>query len=70
MQRFDLDKKLTQNFNVGTNVLTSMQNPLPGSSSIPVFGKVIMVWYIQMGYTNENTNFANSVGLVDMELGS
>ena len=67
MQRFELNQNFTQNFNgdVGTNAESSSV-----TSSIPVFGKMLMVWYIQMGYTNENTNFAHNVGLVDMELGS
>ena len=54
MQRFTLNKNLTQNFNadVDTNAKSTS-----GTS-------------IQMGYTNENTNFTHNVGLVNMELGS
>ena len=67
MQRFDLNKNSTQNFNadVDTNADSTSR-----TSSIPAVSKIKMVWYIQMGYTNENTNFKHNVGLVDMELGS
>ncbi len=35
-----------------------------GTSIVAVFRKVIMVWYIQMGHTNENTNFTHNIGLI------
>ena len=67
MQRFDLNKNSTQNFDgdIDTNAESTS-----GTSSIHVFDEMIMVWYIQIGYTNENTNFNHNAGPMGMELGS
>ena len=67
MQRFHLNKNLTQNFN---GDIDNNAESTSGTSSIPVCGKMIMVCDIQMGYTHENTNFVHNVGLMDMEPGS
>ena len=68
MQRFDLNKNLTQYFNGDADI--NMQNPLVGLGVYTVWGKMIIAWYIHMDDANENTNFVCDAGLVDMELGS
>ena len=67
MQRYDFTEKFTQIFDVDVD---SDAEFAARTCSIPLFGKVKMVWYIKMGYTNENANFTHNVGLVDMKLGS
>ena len=65
MQRYDLNKDLTQNFNVDVD----NDADLLLGSAVYLFLAVKMLWYIKIGYKNENANFTYYVGLVDMELG-